>query len=96
VERNLVALSGAACTERNHDWERPFLEGTRTWIFPNTFADIETIVTEMSQYGTRFEFECYDVGHLYNLAYFLAQGVLASSLSFRRSSASTVGSEPLE
>jgi 3,5-dioxohexanoate:acetyl-CoA acetone transferase len=63
-----------------YDWEKPFLEGTRSWIFPNTFSDIEAIVTEMSRYGTRFEFECYDVGHLYNLAYFFQQGVVKPPL----------------
>ena len=69
-----------AVKEFKYDWEQPFLEGTRSWIFPNTFKDIETIVTEMSRYGTRFEFECYDVGHLYNLAYFLAQGLVKPPL----------------
>jgi uncharacterized protein (DUF849 family) len=69
-----------AIKDWRYDWERPFLEGTRSWIFPNTFQDIETIVTEVSQYGTRFEFECYDVGHLYNLAHFYARGVVKPPL----------------
>ncbi len=58
--------------EFKHDWERPYLEGTRDFIFRNTFADIERILKDLGEvHGTRFEFECYDVGHLYNLAHFL-------------------------
>jgi uncharacterized protein (DUF849 family) len=57
--------------EFKHDWERPALEASRDMIFRNTFADIEYALTELSDCGTRFEFECYDVGHLYNLAHFL-------------------------
>jgi uncharacterized protein (DUF849 family) len=54
-----------------HDWERPYLEGSRDRIFRNTFKDIEFILESCSDNGTRFEFECYDTGHLYNLAHFL-------------------------
>jgi uncharacterized protein (DUF849 family) len=54
-----------------HDWEVPFLEATRAGMFKNTLADIETILATMGPIGTRFEFECYDVGHLYTLAHFL-------------------------
>jgi 3,5-dioxohexanoate:acetyl-CoA acetone transferase len=53
-----------------HEWERPYLESTRDLVFRNTFKDIEFAVTALSSSGTRFEFECYDVGHLYNLAHF--------------------------
>jgi uncharacterized protein (DUF849 family) len=54
------------------DWEKPYLEGTKDLIFRNTFNDIERILKDLGQvHGTRFEFECYDVGHLYNLAHFL-------------------------
>jgi uncharacterized protein (DUF849 family) len=53
------------------DWERPFLENTRDLIFKNTFSDIETIFNDLGKdRGARFEFECYDVGHLYTLAHF--------------------------
>jgi uncharacterized protein (DUF849 family) len=53
-----------------HDWEKPFLEGSRFSMMSNTFGQIEAIASELSErFGTRFEFECYDVGHLYNLAY---------------------------
>jgi len=58
-----------------HDWEPVFLEMTRDFIFRNTFADIEYIVKELGQgHGTQFEFECYDLGHLYNLAWLIDQG----------------------
>ena len=60
-----------------HEWERPFIEGTRSAIFRNTFADIEEVFTRLGQaHGTRFEFECYDVGHLYNLKHFVDRGLV--------------------
>jgi len=59
-----------------HDWERPFLEGSRDRIFKNTFADIERILTISADYGTRFEIECYDIGHLYTLAHFVDRGLI--------------------
>jgi len=55
-----------------YDWEPQFLEASRDFIFRNTFKDIEFILKELGEgCGTRFEFECYDVGHLYSLAHFL-------------------------
>lgn len=58
-----------------HAWEPEFLEMTRDFIFRNTFADIEYVVKELGQgHGTKFEFECYDLGHLYNLAWLMDQG----------------------
>ena len=60
-----------------HDWEEPYLRGTDDFIFRNTFRDIERILRELGEaHGTRFEFECYDVGHLYNLAHFLDRGLV--------------------
>lgn len=57
------------------DWEADFLANTRDFIFRNTFADIEYIVKTLGQeHGTRFEYECYDLGHLYNLAWVVDQG----------------------
>ena len=54
------------------DWERAHFEGSRDNIFRNTFKDIEHILRKLGDgCGTRFEFECYDVGHLYTLAHFL-------------------------
>ncbi|MEJ0068949.1 MAG: 3-keto-5-aminohexanoate cleavage protein [Pseudomonadota bacterium] len=55
-----------------YDWEPQYLEASRDFIFRNTFKDIEFILKELGEgCGTKFEFECYDVGHLYNLAHFL-------------------------
>lgn len=64
-----------------HDWERPFLEGTYDGIFKNTFKDIEHIMRALHQdLGVMFEFECYDVGQLYNLAYLLDKGLYRGPL----------------
>jgi len=58
-------------------WEREHLEKTRNAIFRNTFGDIETIFENLGRaHGTRFEFECYDVGHLYNLKHFVDRGLV--------------------
>ena len=62
--------------EFKYGWEAPFLEASRDFIFKNTFTDIERILKELGEdCGTRFEFECYDVGHLYTLAHFLDRGL---------------------
>ncbi|GAB2923124.1 3-keto-5-aminohexanoate cleavage protein [Paraburkholderia jirisanensis] len=58
------------------DWEKDYVEGMEDMIFRNTFRDIRNILTEFNDYGTRFEFECYDVGHLYNLAHFIDIGLI--------------------
>ena len=58
-----------------HDWEPTYLESSRAGIFRNTFTDIEAILERLGGCGTRFEFECYDVGHLYNLAHVLDRGL---------------------
>lgn len=61
----------------NHDWEPDFLEATRDVVFKNTFADIEHILTELGEgCGTRFEFECYDAGHIQTVAYYLRRGLI--------------------
>ncbi len=59
-----------------HDWELPYLEGSRDRIFKNTFQDIENILTTCAENGTRFEIECYDIGHLYTLAHFVDRGLV--------------------
>jgi uncharacterized protein (DUF849 family) len=59
-----------------HDWEKPYVEGMEDLIFRNTFKDIKHIMQELGESGTRFELECYDVGHLYNLAYFVDEGLI--------------------
>lgn len=63
-----------------HDWEKPYLEGSRERIFKNTFADIEYILTTCRENGTRFEIECYDIGHLYTLAHFVERKVIEPPL----------------
>jgi len=67
--------------EFRYDWELDHLENSRDFIFRNTFKDIEHILKVLGEgCGTRFEFECYDVGHLYNLAHFLDRGLLKPPL----------------
>lgn len=57
-----------------HAWERPFLEAGKSSLFDNSFANIEAIMNRLGKgHGVRFEFECYDVGHIYNLAYMIDQ-----------------------
>jgi uncharacterized protein (DUF849 family) len=63
-----------------HDWERPYLEGSRDLVFRNTFKDIEHVLRTCAENGTRFELECYDTAHLYNLAYFLDRGLVEPPL----------------
>ncbi|MDW6021460.1 3-keto-5-aminohexanoate cleavage protein [Mesorhizobium sp. BAC0120] len=64
-----------------HEWEPQMLEATRAGIFRNTFADIEGILKRLGvDCGTRFEFECYDVGHLYNLAHFRDRGLVSGPI----------------
>jgi uncharacterized protein (DUF849 family) len=62
--------------EFKHDWERPYLEGSRDRVFKNTFSDIEYILTTCAGNGTRFEIECYDIGHLYTLRHFADRGLV--------------------
>jgi uncharacterized protein (DUF849 family) len=62
--------------EFKFDWERQHLEATRDVVFRNTFKDIEYILSSCYENGTRFEFECYDISHLYNLAYFVERGLV--------------------
>jgi uncharacterized protein (DUF849 family) len=59
-----------------HDWERPYLEMTRDFVLSNTFAQIEQIVKTLTDFGTRFEFEIYDIGQLYNLAWCIDAGLV--------------------
>jgi uncharacterized protein (DUF849 family) len=59
-----------------HQWEHDYLEGSRSRMFKNTFADIEYILTTCAENGTRFEIECYDIGHLYTLSHFVDRGLV--------------------
>jgi 3,5-dioxohexanoate:acetyl-CoA acetone transferase len=68
---NFVFTAAARRVERwLHPWEEPYVLGSADRIFANTFSQIERTVGELGALGTRFEFECYDVGHLYTLAHF--------------------------
>ena len=60
-----------------HDWEPKLLDATREVVFKNSFADIEQIFSQLGEgHGTRFEFECYDVGHSQTLAFYLREGLI--------------------
>ena len=71
-------ISGAAdrITDFKEEWEKPYLEMTKDFILSNTFTQIERGVKELSANGTKFEFECYDIGHLYNVAHFANRGLI--------------------
>ena len=76
-------ISGAAgkITDWKNSWEKPYLAGTDDHIFRNTFRDIAGIVEKMGKtHGTKFEFECYDVGHLYSLAHMLDRKIVEPPL----------------
>ncbi|MGI4748388.1 MAG: 3-keto-5-aminohexanoate cleavage protein [Janthinobacterium lividum] len=62
--------------EFKHEWEREHLEGSRNLVFRNSFSEIEEVMSLCAPGGTRFEFECYDIGHLYNLAHFVERGLV--------------------
>ncbi|MGA9250944.1 MAG: 3-keto-5-aminohexanoate cleavage protein [Roseobacter sp.] len=62
--------------EFKFDWEREHLEGSRDLVFRNSFQDIEYVLETCYGNGTRFEFECYDISHLYNLAHFAERGLV--------------------
>jgi uncharacterized protein (DUF849 family) len=66
--------------EFKHSWESEFLESTRDLVFRNSFKDIEYILKTCSGNDTRFEFECYDIAHLYNLKHFLDRGLVKPPL----------------
>ncbi|WP_371422439.1 3-keto-5-aminohexanoate cleavage protein [Tardiphaga sp.] len=63
-----------------YEWEPQMLEASRDLVFRNSFKDIEYVLSTMSQSGTRFEFECYDTSHLYNLHHFLERGLVKPPL----------------
>jgi len=76
-----ISQAGNRIKEWKYDWEKPYLDATDNFIFRNTFKDIENIVERLGKgHGTRFEFECYDIGHLYNLAYCLDRGIVEPPL----------------
>ncbi|MGF6781298.1 3-keto-5-aminohexanoate cleavage protein [Paraburkholderia sp. GAS334] len=67
-------------TEFRYDWERPYLASSDDRIFKNTFKDIAYILESCGGNGTKFEIECYDIGHLYTAAHFLDRGLLKGPL----------------
>ncbi len=72
-----ISRAAEKITAWKHAWEKPYLEGTSNFIFRNTFQDIEGIVAQLGQaHGTKFEFECYDIGHLYSLAHLLERKIV--------------------
>jgi uncharacterized protein (DUF849 family) len=76
-----ISQAGNRIKDWKYDWEKPYLDATDNFIFRNTFKDIENIVERLGKgHGTRFEFECYDIGHLYNLAYCLDRGIVEPPL----------------
>ncbi len=73
--------AGAKITDWKYDWEKPYIERTRESIVSNTFAQIEQFIEKLGKgCGTRFECECYDVGHLYTLAHYLDRKMLEPPL----------------
>ena len=76
-----ISQAGNRIKNWKFPWEKPYLDATDNFIFRNTFKDIEGIVEKLGKgHGTRFEFECYDIGHLYNLAYCLDRGIVEPPL----------------
>jgi uncharacterized protein (DUF849 family) len=76
-----ISQAGNRIKDWKFAWEKPYLDATDNFIFRNTFKDIEGIVEKLGKgHGTRFEFECYDIGHLYNLAYCLDRGIVEPPL----------------
>ena len=63
-----------------HEWEPQLLEASRDLVFKNTYKDIEGLLALLTPLGTKFEFECYDTSHLYNLAHFLDRGLVTGPL----------------
>ena len=73
--------AGAGISEWKHPWEQGHVKGSEDVIFRNTFADIRSIIERLGEaHGTRFEFECYDVGHICTLAHFVNEGLLRPPL----------------
>jgi uncharacterized protein (DUF849 family) len=71
-----ISGAGNRVTTFLHDWEQPYLEMTKDFILSNTFSQMERGIRSLGDAGCRFEFECYDVSHLYNLAHFADRGLV--------------------
>ncbi len=66
---------GARIHDWKFPWEKKYIEDSEAFIFRNTFRDVARVYQLMADFGTRYEHECYDIGHLYNLAHFLDRGL---------------------
>jgi len=76
VNFGLFELAGKF-DEWKYDWEKPFLEGTKHHFLVNSFGMMEQVIRELHHgFGTRFEYECYEIGHLYTLKYFADKGMI--------------------
>jgi uncharacterized protein (DUF849 family) len=75
-----ISAAAEKRSEWRYEWEKPYLVGSKDLILSNTFNQIERGMRELGAFGTRFEFECYDVGHLYNLAHFVDRGLVKPPL----------------
>ena len=73
-------LMGGKITDWKFPWEKQYILDSEKFIFRNTFADIAKVYSLMADFGTRYEHECYDIGHLYNLAHFLDRGLVKPPL----------------
>lgn len=71
-----ISAAGDRIETFKHAWEKPYLDMTKDFILSNTFDQIERGVQQLSERGTRFEFECYDLSHLYNVAHFADRGLI--------------------
>ncbi|MBU2566430.1 3-keto-5-aminohexanoate cleavage protein, partial [Patescibacteria group bacterium] len=71
-----VSRAAKAHVKWKYDWEKDFLLKSEDVVFRNTFKDIDYIIKTVNDFGTKFEYECYDVGHLYNLAHFADLGLI--------------------
>lgn len=71
-----ISQAAGKISDWKFDWEKPYLEMTKDFILSNTFLQMERAMTELGALGTRFEFECYDIGHLYNLAHFVDRKII--------------------
>jgi uncharacterized protein (DUF849 family) len=72
-----ISAAASKIKEFQFDWEEPYLESTKDFILSNTFAQMERGMQELGSQGTRFEFECYDLSHLYNLAHFADRKIVS-------------------
>jgi uncharacterized protein (DUF849 family) len=79
-------------------WEQPMYAMTRDFVFRNTFADMERMLTVMGENGTKPELECYDIGHIYNLKTLQAQGLIKGKpyLQFVLGINGALGADPLD